>query len=59
MFVSSGLTWREWRTSGLLFPPRAGHAAVDFGANGTKLYIFGGYMIQILYNDVYVLDIGK
>ena len=45
--------------SGHLFPPRAGHAAVNFGANGTKYYIFGGYMIQILYNDVYVLDIGK
>ena len=45
--------------SGHLLPPRAGHAAVNFGANGTKLYIFGGYMIQILYNDVYVLDIYK
>ncbi|XP_065619053.1 uncharacterized protein LOC112036631 isoform X1 [Quercus suber] len=57
VIVMEGLTWRERRTSGHLFPPRVGHAAVNFGANGTKLYIFGGYMIQIQYNDVYVLDI--
>ncbi|XP_030958277.1 kelch-like protein 10 [Quercus lobata] len=57
VYVMQGLTWRERRTSGRLLPPRAGHAAVNFGAKGTKLYIFGGYTNQFLYNDVYVLDI--
>ncbi|KAL4637198.1 hypothetical protein ACB092_03G063100 [Castanea dentata] len=57
VYVMEGLTWRKMRTSGHLLPPRAGHAAVNFGAKGTKLYIFGGYTNEILYNDVYVLDI--
>jgi N-acetylneuraminic acid mutarotase len=51
------LIWRELSTSGHLLAPRAGHATVAFGKN---LFVFGGFTdAQNLYNDLYVLDVGK
>ncbi|KAJ4713221.1 kelch domain-containing protein 3-like isoform X2 [Melia azedarach] len=49
------LTWKELNTSGMMLPPRAGHATVAFGKN---LFVFGGFTdSQNLYDDLYMLDV--
>lgn len=51
------LVWCKLNTTGQLLPPRGGHTTIGFGKN---LFVFGGFSDeQNLYDDVYMLDIGK
>lgn len=49
--------WEPLKTSGKIFPPRAGHTTVPLGSN---LFVFGGFSdAKNLYDDLYVLNVGK
>ncbi|WOK92296.1 kelch domain-containing protein 3 [Canna indica] len=49
------LIWEPMKTSGKLFPPRAGHTTLALGSN---LYVFGGFRdARDLYDDLHVLNV--
>lgn len=51
------LVWCKLNTTGQLLPPRGGHTTISLGKN---LFVFGGFSNeQSLYDDVYMLDVGK
>ncbi|XP_042377053.1 RING finger protein B-like isoform X3 [Zingiber officinale] len=51
------LVWQPMKTSGKIFPPRAGHTTVPLG---NDLFVFGGFSdAKNLYDDLYVLNLEK
>lgn len=51
------LVWQPMKTSGKIFPPRAGHTTVLLG---NDLFVFGGFSdAKNLYDDLYVLNLGE
>ncbi|XP_042377051.1 host cell factor-like isoform X1 [Zingiber officinale] len=57
ILIVDTLVWQPMKTSGKIFPPRAGHTTVPLG---NDLFVFGGFSdAKNLYDDLYVLNLEK